>query len=80
MYVFMSFGSVHTGKNLGCCIVEVNNPNDANARCFELGLVPNECNQARSYPLDQDDFEKQGMELNKLYTPTELEAMGFEKA
>ena len=78
MYVFMSFGSPHTGKNLGACIVEVDDPNQANEKCKELGLMPDECNQARGYPLDS--IEDESMELNRFYTPTELEAMGYQKA
>ena len=80
VYIFMSFGSLHSGKNLGCCIIQVDSPDQANDKCNELGLIPNECNQARAYPLADEDFETQGMELNRLYTPKELEQMGFQKA
>lgn len=80
MYVFMSFGSAHTGRNIGCCIIESEDPNDANEKCKELGLMPEECNQARGYVLDEDTFQKQGMELNKFYSSKEMEEMGFQKA
>ncbi len=79
-YVFMSFGSAHTRRNLGCCIVRVQHVEDANEECKRLGLMPQECNQARGYPLSDEDFPNQGMELNKFYTADEMRAMGFEKA
>ena len=79
-YVFLSFGSLHTGKNLGCAIVQAADPKDANEVAKTLGLMPQECNQARAYPLSDDDFPKQGMELNKFYTREQMERMGFEKA
>lgn len=78
VYVFMSFASPHTGKNIGCCIVQVDDPEQANARCIELGLMPQECNHARGYSLDEEGFKEQGMELNKFYTAAEMRAMQFE--
>lgn len=80
MYVFMSFGSIHTGKNLGCCIVQVEKPEDANEHCRSLGLMPDTCNQGRVYILpDEAAFKDQGMELNRLYSPDEMDQMGFSK-
>lgn len=80
-YVFMSFGSVHTGKNIGCCIVKVDDPDQANAECKQLGLMPTECNQARGYVLDTEEaFNEQGMELNRFYTKQQMQEMGFEIA
>lgn len=80
-YVFISFGSAHTGKNIGCCIVKVDDPEQANEECRRLGLMPNECNQARGYVLDTEkEFKEQGMELNRFYTAAEMAKMGFEKA
>jgi hypothetical protein len=80
MYVFMSFGNVHTGKNIGCCIVQVDDPDHANDKCAELGLMPTVCNEGRGYVLTEESFNEQGMELNKFYSATEMEAMGFSKA
>ena len=79
MYVFMSFASPHTGKNLGCCIVQVDDPNDANRKCQELGLMPNEDNHAKGYPLDEEGFKEQEMEVNQFYTPEQMASKGFEK-
>lgn len=79
MYVFMSFASPHTGKNLGCCIVQVDDPNNANDKCKELGLMPMECNHARGYVLDDDTWQEEDMELNRFYTPEEMLASGHEK-
>jgi len=78
-YVFMSFASPHSGKNIGCCILQIEDPNSANDKAKELGLMPEECNHARGYALDEKGFKEQGMELNKFYSPKEMEKMGFEK-
>lgn len=78
-YVFMSFASPHTGKNLGCCIVQVKDVHTANNRTKELGLMPKECNHAKGYLLDEDGFKEQGMELDKFYSVKEMDQMGFEK-
>ncbi len=78
---FMSFGSLHTGKNLGCCLVQVADGEDPNRKCFELGLMPDECNQARAYLLDDEDIEKQhGMQIGRFYSSAEMRKMGFQKA
>ena len=79
-YVFVSFGSLHSGKNIGCCVIQCDDPEQANIKCKELGLMPEECNGARGYALTENEFKDQGMELNKLYTPKEMESMGFELA
>lgn len=79
-YVFMSFASAHTGKNIGCCVVQTDDPNNANEKCKELDLMPEECNHARGYPMDKETFQKQGMELNRFYSPQEMIEMGFQKA
>lgn len=78
VYVFMSFGSIHTRKNLGCCIVKVKKPENANDECKRLGLMPNECNEGRGYVMDETGFKEQGMELNKFYTRNEMIGMGFQ--
>ncbi len=77
-YVFMSFASHHTGKNIGCCVIQVDNLNNANEKCKELGLMPNECNNARGYVLNEQQFNQQGMELNKFYTRQQMSDMGFQ--
>ena len=80
VYVFMSFANIHTGKNIGCCVVKVNDPSEANDECKRLNLMPNVCNDARGYAMDEKGFLKQGMELNKFYSREEMQSMGFEKA
>ena len=76
-YVFMSFASPHTGKNLGCCIVEVDNPNDANQRSKDLGLMPEECNLAKGWTIENLDGED--MELDTFYTRQQMDDMGYER-
>jgi len=81
MYVFISFGSLHTGKNIGCCIVEVEALDDAAAKCDELKLTPEVCSQGRASVLpDEETFQEQGMDLNRFYTADEMIQMGFTKA
>lgn len=77
-YVFMSFASSHTGKNIGCCIIQVKDLRTANARTKELGLMPKECNHAKGYVLDENGFKEQGMELDKFYSVKEMKQMGFD--
>jgi N-acetylglutamate synthase-like GNAT family acetyltransferase len=80
-YVFMSFASLHTGKNIGCCIVKVDDPDDANERCRELGLMPDTCNQGRGYLLpDEAAVAAQGMEVERFYTDDEMLGLGFTKS
>ncbi len=42
--------------------------------------MPQICNQARGYILEDEDFTKQGMELNKFYSRYEIMSMGFQRA
>ena len=79
VYVFVSFGSLHTRKNIGCCIVQVEREEDANGECARLGLMPQECNEAKGFHLPPESFAEQGMELNRFYTRDEMEQMGFER-
>lgn len=77
-YVFVSFGSAHTRKPLGGCVVEVDNSIDANKKCMELGLMPDECNKAFGYPLDTNDpVAEIGLEPNRFYSADELEKTGM---
>ena len=77
---FMSFGSLHTGKNLGCCLIEVGLGEDPNANCAELGIMPHECNQARGYLLPANEVAEQGLVIGKFYSREEMEKRGFETA
>lgn len=73
-YVFMSFASAHTGKFVGACVVEVEDPNDANQKCKELGLMPKECNHARGSVLEEMEED---MELNTFYTRQQMDELGY---
>ena len=43
--------------------------------------MPDECNQARAYLLDDEDIEKQhGMQIGRFYSSAEMRKMGFQKA
>lgn len=79
IYVFVSFGSIHTGKPLGACIVQVENAEQANAETQRLGIAPDTCNRAYGYIMSDEDFQNQGMELNKFYDSETMERMGFNR-
>ncbi len=76
----MSFGSLHTGKNIGCCLVEVEGLEDPNEKCARLGLMPHECNQARAYLLAAEDIAAQGIVIGRFYSSEEMERKGFQHA
>jgi hypothetical protein len=78
MYVFVSFSNVDTKKNLGCCIVRSNEENWLDD-CDRLGLRPNGANNIIGYPLNEEEFQAQGIELNRFYTREEMLQEGFEK-
>lgn len=75
-YVFLSFASLRSGKNLGCCIIQVENPEDANVRAKAIGLMPKEDNHAQGYVLREDAWQEEGMELNRFYTREEMIELG----
>lgn len=75
MYVFMSFASALTGTNIGCCIVEVDDPDEANQKCKDLGLMPNEPNYAKGYPMG--DVNSEDMEVGKFYTREQMVEMHY---
>lgn len=84
-YVFMSFSSKTTRKNIGCCIIR--NPNQEQNKnqiiswieeCERLGLKPEGADDFRAELLGEAQFLVQGMELNRFYTREQMLQMAFE--
>lgn len=75
-YWFMSFGSEKTGENLGCCIIAAPSAQQAHALSHRYNINPG--GQMRSSGMTKEQFDLQGMELNKLYTREEMIKMGFQ--
>tara|TARA_Y100000034_G_scaffold81854_1_gene98122 strand:+ start:156 stop:395 length:240 start_codon:yes stop_codon:yes gene_type:complete len=71
----MSFGDTTTGKNLGCCVVKSSSGIQAHKLSHQLGINPG--GEMRSYGLTTEQFEEQGLEVNRLYTRAEMLQMGF---
>ena len=83
-YFFLSFASLHTKKNIGCCVIELETAGQdvmtmVNAKCQVLGILPKECHSIRCFPLTDEGFTEQGMELNRVYSAAEIDRMGFGK-
>lgn len=74
-YWFMSFGSEDTGENLGCCVVAAPSGTQAQFLAHKYGINPG--GQMRSNGLTKEQFELQGLELNRLYTKKEMDKLGF---
>lgn len=72
--VFMSFIGIHSKKLLGACVVEVSDPEEANEECKKLGLMPEECNQAKGYVLKEPE---ENMEIGRFYSAEEMKAIGY---
>lgn len=74
----MSFADLRTGSNVGCCIIECSLA-EAPDMVRELKLEPKIPVNIRGYELDEDGFQEQGLELNKLYSREEMISAGFER-
>ncbi len=77
-YFWLSFVDPDINKNLGCTIIEdASNLNEAISKAHSLNINPG--GEVLGTPLNEEQFEEQGMESNKLYTPKELDEMKFKK-
>jgi hypothetical protein len=74
-FYFMSFGSLHTGRAIGACIVVIAVGEDPNEKAHRLGLVPNECNEARAYRIR--DIRQENMQPGRFYSRAELRRLGY---
>ncbi len=75
MYQFLSFVSDKTKKNVGACIVEANDIKEAVQIAWDKEINPG--GQVMAFPLA--DLDDEDLELNRLYTPEELNAFNYQK-
>lgn len=69
-YAFLSFRNASTNTNLGVCIVEASNISAAILISWEKNINPG--GEVQCIILSQEDFEKEGLEKDRLYTREEL--------
>jgi hypothetical protein len=55
----MSFASLNSGKNLGCCIIHVDDPQNAEEKAKELGFIPQESNHLVTHVLNHDSWNQE---------------------
>lgn len=77
-YTFISYASIITGKNIGCCVIKCVAA-EAQAKAIELDLEPHQPIHAQGAEMDEKAFKEQGMELNRFYTNEEMCKTNFEK-
>jgi len=75
-YYFMSFRNAKKNENLGVCIVAASNPNTAVRKTIDLKINPG--GEIRIEKMDKKQFKEQGLELDKLYTRSEMIKLGYE--
>ena len=74
-YVFLSFVNEETGKNAGVCIVKATDLMGAIQIAWDKEINPG--GQVMGFPLE--DLEDEDLEINRLYTPEELNAFNYQK-
>lgn len=74
-YFFMSFRDVDENKNLGVCIVQEEDSEKAVQKATELGINPG--GEVLLFELDDEEFRNQGLNLNTLYSRSQMRDLGF---
>lgn len=74
-YVWLSFRDPELNLNLGCAIVEANNFHEAVTLAHDLEINPG--GEVLGAMMTEPQVEKEGLEINKLYSRTELMEMGY---
>lgn len=86
-YAFLSVSNEKTGVNLGVCIIEWDKKwgkaspiTGAILKARDLKLITiEEYRDYKLFELNQEEFEAQGLELNRFYSREEMLSAGFEK-
>jgi hypothetical protein len=73
----MSFRDEAANKNLGICVVEADTATDAMEKINAKKINPG--GEILFFPLNQEEFEAQGLELDRFYNPEEIKEKGFKK-
>ena len=73
-YMWLSFADEKTGTNLGVCIVEANDFDEGLKKSWKYSINPG--GHVAGYSLNEEQFQKQKVELNRLYTRQEMTDLG----
>ena len=74
-YTWMSFRDPLKNLCLGVCIVKATSPQDAIQQSHEKNINPG--GEIMFFKLNEEEFESEGLTLNKLYTREEMLKNGF---
>lgn len=74
-YQFLSFVSAETKKNIGVCIVKADTFDEAIKAAWGKKINPG--GEVMGFKLT--DIENEDLELDRLYSPEELNAFGYKK-
>ena len=77
MYQFLSFVDLDINKNIGVCIVQANSMEEGIHKAWILKINPG--GEVMGFSLSEEGFEKESLELNRLYTSDEAESLGYKK-
>jgi len=74
-YQFMSFIDRRASKYLGACVVKAKDITEGINQAYKKGINPG--GEVAAFGLTEDHFQSQGLELNRLYSKAEMDALGF---
>ena len=74
-YMWLSFASEETGKNLGVCIVEASNFTEGIQKAHQKGINPG--GQVAGSKMSEEQFQGEELELDRLYSREEMIEMEF---
>ena len=74
-YMWLSFASEDTGKNLGVCIVEAENFTEGIQKAHQKDINPG--GQVAGFKMNEEQFQGEELELDRLYSREEMKAMEF---
>ena len=77
MYFFLSFRDSDLNVNLGACIVQADSQAIAIHKAWLFKINPG--GEVLGYSMTEDEYVQEDMELNRLYSPDELEKLGYKK-
>ncbi len=73
---WMSFRDQIKNKNLGVCVVEADDEALAVGECWLKEINPG--GEVLMLKMTPEEFAGEGLEINRLYSRTEMDEMGFE--
>ena len=79
MYYFFSLSSKTTRKNIGICIVQAPNQQEARSKIDQLKLRPNAADDIECFELNEEQFKLQEIELNQFYSKEQAQNREFQR-